>query len=1389
MVEGDYYEMDIPDGLAITAPSPQGDLKDADGMVYGKYIFDVNTQKIRITFTQPTGQEFLPPEAGNVTATVHFDTKKITQPGTTTIIYPSKTNIPPYTVTIKPTGGTSISKAGHTDTANNPNKVTWQVDFNKDYATLANPVITEKFPEQVTFDKTETGAVSIYILNVDFNGNVTSTATTPLDPSNYTVDDDGSIHFNSTIDRPYRIVYSTKIKDEIKPSDGGTIPITNNVTLTAGTTNLAASATVQLNYKKALEKVRTGYDSANQIYSWQIRYNYGQKESADDTIISDTYTNMTIDPDSFSVYTVNFDDNGNAIKGTTISPSDYEIDTTKKPFTITFKNNVQVGKAINIDYKSKVDKIVTGSPNNPVNVTNTAETKNVPKTPTITETPSEQVVIKNRPTVNPGTKLASYVIDINKTRYEMTNAVFTDTMSYTEQGYVTTPFKVADPSKPEDAGVVIQDVDDNNRTLIGAFQLVTADGTVQDTIGDPTTADYVINVNLTADRSGYKNFTTTFQNAYKTTSHQFKMTYYVGYNQFSVTNPNPNTSVNYQNTMGVNFLNNGTPYDSSSTTNFNTSTQEANQGMKSGSYNPVTKEITWTIVTNYNNLGVSQFNLKDPITGNQVYLPDSLTVKRGTIDANGNFKATTLTDYKDNQINEDYLTVTEPTVTGENQQGTLELQVGKDGKSIPGWNATGSPKVFQIQFKTSLEGKIVYDQSTYANTATVQIAGVQERLSASVSIAFGGKSALKNGSYNANRNLIDWSLIINPNQSLLADVKVEDSPSANQILQDSFKLYTGKYSGSGSSTTVVKDQEVPSDQYSVVVTTDPATGQQKFTLDMSKIKEKEDPNNSGGYETGVIEKPYLLTYESEPNFSSKTETVTNNASISSEGKELPGKDTQTNISVTIQDSSGTAYGSKEKVTVQKVNGNNAAVPGAVLQLIRKNLKTSKTDILYQATTDSQGMITFGNLIATSATYEYYVKEIEAPDGYTISDELLNGKKVTINATSSTTVTQIKNEPVKVLFEKINSKGTNLSGGLFTLYRNTGTKEAPNYSFARVITAEDQGKDLSGLADGQYRIQEVFAPDGYQINQTLLDFEVKKNENNTRSVYVNDQVISNGILQLTDYQGSAVLQKTTEAGDSLAGAKFHLQRAELNSDDYGDYGDQASYVTSDSGKLELKNLVPGKYKLTEVKAPTDYYLNNQELTFVVDAISEGDQAPATIELNAGENFINYQGSARFQKVDGHAYANDKTTVLAGAKFQLYDGSGTTKIGEPITSDADGYFTFENLAPSTTYSFKETKAPNGYIQNDQVARFTTPATNQEDSAVTIDSADQKLVLDEKTPYKNYKEGASFQKVDAKGHGLGGAKYKLEMKNETGDGCGLRSMGKNMMLAMMVCSHRMN
>ena len=106
---------------------------------------------------------------------------------------------------------------------------------------------------------------------MDLDGNVTSVNPTPVDPSEYTVDENGNVSFKNPINSAYRIVYETAINESVKPQNGGTVKFTNNATLSADDLkDITTSSTVDAKYGKILEKKSTGYDAANQIFSWKL---------------------------------------------------------------------------------------------------------------------------------------------------------------------------------------------------------------------------------------------------------------------------------------------------------------------------------------------------------------------------------------------------------------------------------------------------------------------------------------------------------------------------------------------------------------------------------------------------------------------------------------------------------------------------------------------------------------------------------------------------------------------------------------------------------------------------------------------------------------------------------------------------------------------------------------------------------------------------------------------------------------------------------------------------------------------------------------------------------------------------------------------------------------
>lgn len=1370
---GDYYEVPLPTGLDV-ANFVDEPLVDPDNptLILGRYTIDPTTKMIRIVLTDTNGGttgNFEPLQSGEINVSTEFDRQVITKPGRNQIIYPSEYNLPPLSIMIQPDTATSVSKAGNFDKQINPEKISWSVDVNKDLATLNAPTINETFPANTTFESAQ-----VFPLNVDFSGNVTSVGNTAVNPDDYQIDANGNIQFNQTIEQAYRVVYQTLINDDAKPANGGSVTFTNNVSFNG----LPASASVTANYGQLLEKVENYYSPENQEYSWSIHYNYGQKQIANGATITDNFSNnMDISANDVKLYYMIANPDGSFSRGQLVPTNAYSVNIVAGDPTnqliVTFNENVAQNQAISIDYSSKINTIVSSS-DSPV-ITNSAETNGITTTPNVNP-PIQQAVVKERPTVEVGSKVAKWSVDINRNGYQLNNAIFTDRLEQTEKGYVSYPFYLDDAGETV-PGVQIID-EETGETLTGQVSL---DG---QPIIEETNPDFEINIvtsdngEETATGDTYQYFTVEFLNAYQSTDHSFRMNYQTKYNQFSSSNPPDPQRVTYNNDISLEWAdqNNG-KHQANSNNGFETTTQEANQGEKSGSYNPVTKEITWTIVANYNNAQVEQFSFTDPITSNQVYIKDSLNITRGTIDdSNGSFVATDDTLFEGEQKAESYISYQEPqkyfedgTITDpENANNELSIAFGNEQTTIPGGNNLATPKVYQIQFKTSLKGQIIQDQSSYDNIAHITLNGVTENLPASVSIRYSNESVDKTVDYNPSTNIINWGLWLNRNQSLLVQPTITDLPSNNQTIDpDSVEIYRGEVAANGTVTQTDQTLRQGTD-YTVEITTNNQTGQQQMVIAFS-----ENYQEAGQTQAGFIEKPYFLSYQARPNFTTSREQVSNSVNVTTKEGMIPHPGTQQSQLIQITNTDGTAIGEKGSVTIQKTDNNGAILAGATLTLTRVfNREGIPEQELYEITTDQAGQITFGNLVYTNTDpengFRYVLRETKAPDGYTISDELLSGIELTVDQNSSqpTNIETVVNQPVAVTFNKENETGDNISGGLFAL---TKENEADQYvPVGLPFAAETNGKRLSNLTDGNYRLLEITPPlDSannlqYLLNLTPLAFEVTENSQGQHEVLVDGTPTDT--LTLTNYRGSAQLYKENENNQPIENAEFSIEWAPLGSNQYSEYQSGTDFETNQAGILNLTDLIPGKYRVTEIAVPNGYYVNNQTFNFAIQGYAN-NQAPEPVEINTPETpLIDYLGNARFKKIDGNLFVeNGEERPLAGAQFQLYGEDGQTTIGSPVTSDEDGYFTFEDLSAGENYRIREITPPAGFVLNDTEIRFTMP-TSTDSNPVFITNASEKLVYDEPTTVKNYKEHVRFRKLardslqEDTTKGLADAKYTL-------------------------------
>lgn len=283
-----------------------------------------------------------------------------------------------------------------------------------------------------------------------------------------------------------------------------------------------------------------------------------------------------------------------------------------------------------------------------------------------------------------------------------------------------------------------------------------------------------------------------------------------------------------------------------------------------------------------------------------------------------------------------------------------------------------------------------------------------------------------------------------------------------------------------------------------------------------------------------------------------------------------------------------------------------------------------------------------------------------------------------------------------------------------------------------------------LKCGNYRIEEVSAPDGYTQNTQYVEIKVDKN-----TAYQMDSVSGDAIITVTyenhPVKGKLVIHKSGETlksfkkdfvyeETSLEGAEFEIYAAEdiftpdHQVDEQGNrhviYAKDTlvkTVTTNKNGEAVIKDLPLGKYRVKETKAPAGFVLNpdSQEVSFIYK-----DQN--TPEIEEKLKFSNER-----QKVELSVEKQDAETgkALKGATFGLYNkeaiSSGDKVIVkadtllQEITSNEKGKAAFTLDLPLGRYYVKELQAPAGYVSSDEILEFDATYQGQDVKTIKLKS----------------------------------------------------------------------
>ncbi|WP_283706295.1 SpaA isopeptide-forming pilin-related protein [Clostridium perfringens] len=301
--------------------------------------------------------------------------------------------------------------------------------------------------------------------------------------------------------------------------------------------------------------------------------------------------------------------------------------------------------------------------------------------------------------------------------------------------------------------------------------------------------------------------------------------------------------------------------------------------------------------------------------------------------------------------------------------------------------------------------------------------------------------------------------------------------------------------------------------------------------------------------------------------------------------------------------------------------------------------------------------------------EYTIHEVEAPQGYLVTNPVNVTVKPNKVSIAEMTDTQIKGK-IQVL--KVDEEtNTPLQGAEFEI-----TKDGKHIE---TITTGENGIATSSLLPfGNYLVKEIKAPAKYVLNGQEHPVTISENGKTIEITHTNRVI-----------KGKVAVKKTdSEIADlNLEGAEFTIYDKNDNEVD--------KLITDPNGYDESKDLNYGDYYMKETKAPKGYLLSNK--VWDINITEDGKVYSYDITNDV------IKGKLQIVKVD----SENEEKPVEGAGFDVIavnvNGIKEGTVVDHVVTDKNGFAYTKDLRYGD-YKFHETDTPKGYWKSDKDYSFS-------------------------------------------------------------------------------------